>query len=119
MMDATDAWPAVHAARAWVLDQVELDAHAIVVDAGCGPGTFGASVAGHAIDIDSSYVMLREARRRRADARVVLGDIERLPVRDGSATLVRAERVRASTRPTSESSPMLPAAARSAPSSPW
>ena len=37
--------------------------------------------------------MLRETRRRRPDARVVLGDITRVPLRDECAELVRAERV--------------------------
>src|SRR6478735_3244017 len=93
MMDATDAWPAVRAARAWVLDQVAVDERAVVLDAGCGPGTFGASVAGCTVDVDRSSVMLRETRRRRPDARVVLADVTRLPVRDGCADLVRIERV--------------------------
>ena len=93
MMDATDAWPAVRAARAWVLDQVELSDTAVVVDAGCGPGTFGGSVRGCPVDLDASHVMLRETRRRRPDARVVLGDIARVPLRDECAVLVRAERV--------------------------
>jgi SAM-dependent methyltransferase len=93
MMDATDAWPAVRAARAWVLEQVALDERSVVVDAGCGPGTFGASVSGYAVDVDRSLVMLDEARRRRADACFVLADVARLPLRDGIAALVRIERV--------------------------
>jgi SAM-dependent methyltransferase len=96
MMDATDAWPAVTAARRWVLDHVELDDRAVVVDAGCGPGTFGAAVAeggAYAVDIDRSAVMARETRERRMGARVVMGDVAHLPVRDGAARLVRAERV--------------------------
>ena len=93
MMDATDAWPAVRSARAWVLEQVELADDAIVLDAGCGPGTFGGSVRGCAVDLDWSQVMLREARRRRPGARAVAGDLGRLPVRDGAARLVHVERV--------------------------
>jgi SAM-dependent methyltransferase len=93
MMDATDAWPAVRAARAWVLQQVALDGDTIVVDAGCGPGTFGASVPGCAIDLDWSQVMVQEARRRRPGTCVVLGDLTRLPLRDRVADLVHAERV--------------------------
>jgi SAM-dependent methyltransferase len=96
MMDATDAWPAVRAARAWVLDHVGLDDHAVVVDAGCGPGTFGARLAegrAHAVDVDRSEAMVRETRRRRIDARVVRGDVAHLPLRDGAARLVRAERI--------------------------
>lgn len=93
MMDATDAWPAVRAAREWVLEQVAPDGDSVVVDAGCGPGTFGASVAHAAVDVDRSETMLHETRRRRSGARIVLGDVVHLPVRDGAARLVRVERV--------------------------
>jgi SAM-dependent methyltransferase len=93
MMDATDSWPAVRAARAWVLSEVHLDDDAIAIDAGCGTGTFGGAVHGCAVDVDRSQLMLRETRRRRPHARVVLGDLARLPVCDGAARLVRAERV--------------------------
>jgi SAM-dependent methyltransferase len=93
MMDATDAWPAVRAARAWVLERVAPRHDAVVVDAGCGPGTFGASVPGCVIDVDWSLVMLREVRRRRRDARTIAGDLARLPLRDGAAGLVHVERV--------------------------
>ena len=96
MMDATDAWPAVQAARAWVLDQVDVERDDVVVDAGCGPGTFGA-VAGDrgaaAVDLDRSFAMLGEARRRHAEARPVAADVAYLPLRNGAARLVRAERV--------------------------
>ena len=96
MMDATDAWPAVAGARAWVLEQTGVGAGAIVVDAGCGPGTFGSTVAevgAAAVDVDTSVAMLEETRRRRLDARPVLGDVAHLPLRTGTADLVRAERV--------------------------
>ena len=94
MMDATDAWPAVRAARAWVLGEVELSGDSVVVDAGCGPGTFGVALpAGRAVDVDWSLTMLSEARRRRPGTRVVVADIARLPLRDGAARVVRAERV--------------------------
>ena len=93
MMDATDAWPAVRAARSWVLDQVELGDDAIVVDAGCGPGTFGRDVRATVVDVDVSAVMLDEARRRHGRARVLLGDVATLPVRDRAADLVHTERV--------------------------
>jgi SAM-dependent methyltransferase len=96
MMDATDGWAAVAAARAWVLDQAGVDAGAVVVDAGCGPGTVGSAAAAAgavAVGVDNSVVMLEETRRRRLDARPVLGDVARLPLRTGVAGLVRAERV--------------------------
>src|SRR5205085_106038 len=66
---------------------------AIVVDAGCGTGTFGASLRGACVDVDRSRLMVQETRRRQRDALVVVGDVARLPVRDGAACLVRAERV--------------------------
>ena len=42
MMDATDAWTAVRAARTWVCDTVGVGTGHLVVDLGSGPGTFGA-----------------------------------------------------------------------------
>ena len=59
MMDATDAWPEVQAARAWVLEHAAVEG-AVVVDVGCGPGTFGAAAAatgGVAVDLDRSLTM--------------------------------------------------------------
>jgi SAM-dependent methyltransferase len=96
MMDATDAWTAVADTRAWALRRADLDTGAVVVDAGCGPGTFGAaaSAAGaFAVDVDNSLVMLAETRRRRPSARPLLADLPCLPLRSGAAHLVRAERV--------------------------
>jgi len=95
MMDATDAWPAVQAARAWVLEQAQVDSK-VAVDVGCGPGTFGRSAAAAgavAVDLDRSLTMLQETRRREDGTRVALADAARLPLRDGAAQLVRAERV--------------------------
>ena len=46
-----------------------------------------------AVDVDTSMAMLDETRRRRPDARPVLGDVAHLPLRTGTADLVRAERV--------------------------
>jgi SAM-dependent methyltransferase len=68
----------------------------LVVDAGCGPGTFGAAAAAAGavpVDVDNSLVMLAEARRRRTGARPLLADLPWLPLRPGAARLVRAERV--------------------------
>jgi SAM-dependent methyltransferase len=93
MMDATDAWPAVRALRRWLLAQTHLASATIVLDVGCGPGTFGGMARAPVVDVDRSRVMLQETRRRRDGARLVLADIAQLPVRDGSAALVRAERV--------------------------
>jgi len=93
MMDATDAWPAVRAVRDWVVEQAAPGPDAVVIDVGCGPGTFGGAVRGFAVDVDVSEVMLREARRRRPGARVARGDVARLPLRDGVADLVHVERV--------------------------
>ena len=94
MMDATDRWPAVQAARGWVLDRTAV-AGSVVVDVGCGPGTFGAAAraAGAVtVDIDRSTAMLGAQQRRHAAA-AVLSDIARLPLGDGVARLVHVERV--------------------------
>ena len=40
MMDATDAWPEVRAARTWVLEQAAVGRGSTVLDVGSGPGTF-------------------------------------------------------------------------------
>jgi SAM-dependent methyltransferase len=45
------------------------------------------------VDVDRSLVMLHETRRRRPDARTVVGDLARLPLRDGAPGLVHVERV--------------------------
>ena len=95
MMDATDAWPAVQAARAWVLGRAEVDG-ALVIDVGCGPGTFGGSAAtagASVVDVDRSVTMLRAVRQRHIGALPLLGDAAELPLRDGVAALVRAERL--------------------------
>src|SRR5262245_40089323 len=94
MMDATDAWPAVQAAREWVLARAAPGAGALVVDVGAGPETFGAAVTplgATAVDVDASLTMVEETRRRRQDARLVLGDVARVPLRGACAQLVRAE----------------------------
>lgn len=95
MMAATDAWPGVVAARAWVLDQVALDAAGVVLDVGCGPGTFGRlarSRGATSIDVDRSAAMLAAlgARDRRS---AVQGDLVALPVRAGAVGLAHVERV--------------------------
>ncbi len=95
MMDATDAWPRVRAVREWVLDRSAVSADALVVDVGCGPGTFGAFAATRGaapIDVDVSLTMLQTAHRR-GTRRAVLGDASHLALRDACAHLVRAERV--------------------------
>ena len=96
MMDATDRWPAVRAARAWVLEQAALRAGSIVVDVGCGPGTFteaARAVGARTIDLDRSAAMVAEARRRRNAASVVRADVTALPIGDRVTDLVHVERV--------------------------
>jgi len=94
MMDATDAWPAVQAARRWVWDQARVGAGDLVVDVGAGPGTFGAAapVGATVVDVDTSAAMLVTARVRHADALALQGDVASLPIAGGRAALVRAER---------------------------
>lgn len=96
MMDATDAWPAVRAARSWLLDQAGVGPGAVVADVGCGPGTFGAEARGRgatALDIDRSAVMLDALRRRHPDADALRAALPHLPVRTGGVDLVHIERV--------------------------
>lgn len=96
MMRATDAWPAVRAARDWVLDLVAPTPDTRVVDVGCGPGTFGGLARARGawtIDVDRSSVMLGATRAGDPGAPVLCADLARLPCATGAATLVHAERV--------------------------
>ncbi len=94
-MDATDAWPAVGAARRWVWERAHVRAGDVVVDVGAGPGTFGAAAptGAHVVDVDTSTAMLDTARRRHPEAHVARGDVAALPFADGAAALARVERV--------------------------
>ena len=95
MMDATDAWAAVRAARTWVCDTVRVGPGHLVVDLGSGPGTFGALAAARGaatVDVDRSRTMLGAARRRGRPPGVC-ADIAALPLRAASVTLARMERV--------------------------
>jgi SAM-dependent methyltransferase len=93
MMDATDAWPAVRAARSWIGSLVG-DAVRCAVDVGSGPGSFNAGRAATlTVDVDRSVAMLRAARRRHGSSVALLGDAPHLALRDGAADLVHAERV--------------------------
>lgn len=61
------------------------------VDAACGTGRFSEVLArkGHdVVGIDSSPQMLARARQRLPQARFVLGDLQELPVADGSVDVV-------------------------------
>ena len=98
MMAATDAWPAVRAARSWVIERAGSPGRTL--DVGCGPGTFSSMLGAassaevpFSVDLDRSSSMLRAARRRRPDARPVVGDVSELPLADGRFDLVHAERV--------------------------
>jgi SAM-dependent methyltransferase len=96
MMHATDAWPAVQAAREWVLGRVAPPPDTIVLDVGCGPGTFGIRAATRgavAVDVDRSRAMLDAARAAHPAALVIGGDVAGLPLRDGAAALTHVERV--------------------------
>lgn len=98
MMDATDSWPAVQAARSWVIDRAGSPVRTL--DVGSGPGTFSSMLvtassgpAGFFVDVDRSRSMALAARRRRAAACVVVADGVALPLADGAVDLVHAERV--------------------------
>jgi SAM-dependent methyltransferase len=93
MMDATDGWAAVQAARAWVLEQAGPGGRSL--DVGSGPGTFHASAgpAWTGVDLDPALVMLRADRHRRSSVLAVRGDGAALPFPAGAFGLVHAERV--------------------------
>lgn len=96
MMAATDAWPAVGAARSWVLRRLVGGPAPVVVDVGAGLGTFGAAARDEGavtVDVDLSNAMLQALRARHPRARPVLADLAHLPVRGGAADLVHVERV--------------------------
>jgi SAM-dependent methyltransferase len=96
MMDATDRWQAVGAAREWVLSLAGADLPGPVLDVGCGPGTFAAMArrAGHStVDADRSRAMVAAARARDRSAPGVVADVVRLPFAAGAAGLVHCERV--------------------------
>jgi SAM-dependent methyltransferase len=95
MMDATDAWPAVVAGRSWVLDRAP-ERPALVVDVGCGAGTFSAEARrrGHAaVDVDRSVAMVGAVRTRHGAVPAALADASSLPFAGGAAGLVHGERV--------------------------
>ena len=93
MMDATDAWPAVRAAREWISGLVG-GAVRCSVDVGSGPGSFNAGVsAALTVDVDRSVTMTRAARARHRRTIPLLGDAQHLALCDGAADLVHAERV--------------------------
>jgi len=96
MMDATDAWPEVRAARTWVLEQAAVGRGSTVLDVGSGPGTFAGvaqALGACTVDVDRSGFMLAALRRRRSGAVVACADATRLPLRSGAIDLAHAERV--------------------------
>lgn len=97
MMAATDAWPAVRAARSWTLEQVaELRTTGPLLDVGCGPGTFGAGAREQGwstVDMDRSAAMLAALRRSHGATPVALADVAGVPLQEGSVGVARCERV--------------------------
>lgn len=97
MMDATDAWPAVRAARTWIVEQVAPAGRELerVVDVGSGPGTFNsmARSASRTVDVDRSQVMARAARSRHHRTDAVVADAHDLPLGDAVGELVHTERM--------------------------
>jgi ubiquinone/menaquinone biosynthesis C-methylase UbiE len=82
---------------AWapVLDALRLGADDVLLDAGCGGGSFlhqALDTDCRAAGVDHSRAMIRLARKKNADAvasgrlRVVYGAVEELPFRDGEFT---------------------------------
>ncbi|MDQ4070688.1 MAG: methyltransferase domain-containing protein [Actinomycetota bacterium] len=84
-------------ANRWMVDRLEVGPDDRVLDVGCGPGLAVAYAAGprwasHVVGVDSSEVMVRQARRRNrraiVEGRVEIhcGDAARLPLPDRSFT---------------------------------
>jgi SAM-dependent methyltransferase len=102
-LDEQAAVPAVQRLRAAATEMLAPRRGDRVVDVGCGTGDATRALAtlvapsGMAIGIDSSDVMLTEARRRTRDAGLPVelrrGDITRLDLEDASADATRCERV--------------------------
>ena len=75
----------------WAVDQLGLSPGDVAVDAGCGSGRALAPLRaavgpqGAVLGIDATPAMLNEAARlgRKSISMCALGDVERLPVRDG------------------------------------
>lgn len=82
-----DRWPAI-AGYKQAIDRLVADASP-AFDIGVGPGLDAARTG--AIGIDASLAMTRRARSRGVP--VLIGDAHRLPVADGAAGAVRADRV--------------------------
>ncbi|WP_067896307.1 class I SAM-dependent methyltransferase [Nocardia vaccinii] len=82
----------MRADRADAVRTLQLDRARTVLDIACGPGNFTRhlsahlAVGGHAVGIDMSVAMLRQARADNAGPEVsyVRGDAQRLPFPDGS-----------------------------------
>lgn len=95
MMDATDAWPAVQAARDWIRHATcaEGSSRRRVIDLGSGPGTFNAGTdAACTVDLDRSTVMSLTARRRHPSTAAIVADMADLPMSSGVADVVHIER---------------------------
>lgn len=95
MMDATDAWPAVQAARDWIRDVTGTEGgeRRRVLDLGAGPGTFNALVdASCTVDLDRSMVMSRTARTRHPLTLTIVADLADVPFADRVGDLVHIER---------------------------
>jgi SAM-dependent methyltransferase len=78
----------------WAVELLNVKPSDRVIELGCGPGVALAALAGHAtqglvVGVDHSAVLLRQARRRNADAiaqgrvRLIHAPVEHLQVADG------------------------------------
>jgi ubiquinone/menaquinone biosynthesis C-methylase UbiE len=95
MMDATDAFPAVQAARRWIRRVTRTDGETPgrVLDLGSGPGTFNALTgAASTVEVDRSMVMSRTARRRHPSTLAIVADMAAVPIADRVGDLVHIER---------------------------
>jgi len=102
-MDEAQKPAGIRASKRLVLERAPLAAGAAVLEVGCGPGTDLCDVAGivgpsgRLVGVDSSEVMIAEARRRAAELGVAVtferGDVQALSFRDGTFDVCRALRL--------------------------
>ena len=101
-MDATSAWSATRALRAWEAERLALGDGDRCIDVGCGPGDALVELArsvgatGELVGVDASAAMVDVARTRArrvlCRSRFVVGDALALDEPDGSFDAARCER---------------------------
>jgi ubiquinone/menaquinone biosynthesis C-methylase UbiE len=102
-MDEAQKPAAVQASKRLMLERIALAPGDTVLEVGCGPGTDVFDMvelvgpAGRLVGLDTSEVMIAEARRRAKESHTPItfevGDVQALPFPDGTFDVCRAERL--------------------------